>query len=120
MQTTAVAKRLRAAIGRGVTVDTANRLQGREFDVTLIYHPLAGRADVSEFHLDSGRLCVLLSRHRVGCVVVGRAGARDLLAAHAPSSERILGLDEDPEHEGWFANLEVLDRLSHESVLVRR
>ena len=41
-----------------------------------------------------------MSRRRVGCIVVGRAGARELLEAHAPSSERILGLVEDREHEG--------------------
>jgi hypothetical protein len=31
--------------------------------------------DASAFHLDSGRLCVLASRHRQACVFVGRAGA---------------------------------------------
>jgi hypothetical protein len=74
---------------------------------------------VNEFHLDTGRLCVLMSRHRLGCVVVGRAGAHDLLAHHAPSSERILGLSEDREHEGWLAHLTVLERLlqaTHHSV----
>jgi hypothetical protein len=109
-QTTAVRRRLRQAASQ-VTVETANRLQGQEFDVTIVYHPLAGRTDATAFHLDAGRLCVLLSRHRIGCLMVGRAGVADLLAVHAPAAERILGLDDDPEYDGWQAHLAVLDRL---------
>ena len=34
------------ALGLGaVTVDTANRLQGRQFEVTVMWHPLSGRRD---------------------------------------------------------------------------
>jgi hypothetical protein len=40
----------------------------------LVYHPLSGRVDASAFHLDAGRLCVALSRHRVVCFVFARAG----------------------------------------------
>ena len=44
----------------GITVDTANRLQGREFDVgRSSLHPLSGRRDATAFHLEAGRLCVL-------------------------------------------------------------
>ena len=41
-----------------VVVDTANVLQGREFEIVVVWHPLSGRRDASEFHLDAGRLCV--------------------------------------------------------------
>jgi superfamily I DNA and/or RNA helicase len=58
-----------------VVVDTANVLQGREFEIVVVWHPLSGRRDASEFHLDAGRLCVLLSRHRQACIVVSRGGA---------------------------------------------
>jgi hypothetical protein len=63
-------------------VDTTNRPQGREFDVTLLWHPLSGCQDASAFHLETGRLCVRLSRHRFACIVVARAGIRDLLDRH--------------------------------------
>ncbi|MFK4273574.1 helicase, partial [Streptomyces milbemycinicus] len=63
VQADAVRSRLAARGLTGITVDTANRLQGREFDVTLVWHPLSGRQDASAFHLETGRLCVLLSRH---------------------------------------------------------
>ena len=71
-----------------VTVDTANRLQGMEFDVTVILHPLSGRPDATAFHLETGRLCVLTSRHRHACIVVGRAGVSDLLDEY-PSTEPV-------------------------------
>ena len=69
-------------------MDTTNRLQGAEFEVTIILHPLSGRRDATAFHLEAGRLCVLTSRHRHACIIVARAGIADLLDAH-PSDEPI-------------------------------
>jgi hypothetical protein len=99
----------------GVTVDTANRLQGREFDVTVVLHPLSGRPDATAFHLETGRLCVLASRHRHACVVVCRAGVADLLDEH-PSSEPVqLGVTvKFPD--GWEANHAVLAHLAEHRV----
>ncbi|MFD9318065.1 AAA family ATPase [Streptomyces sp. NPDC060053] len=98
-----------------VTVDTANRLQGMEFDVTVILHPLSGRPDATAFHLETGRLCVLASRHRHACVVVCRAGVGDLLDAY-PSTEPVqLGtLVKFPD--GWEANHAVLSHLAEHRV----
>jgi AAA domain len=94
-----------------VVVDTANRLQGREFDVVLVWHPLAGRRDATAFHLDAGRAAVLTTRHRHACVVVGRAGARQLLEDHAPPSEYELGVTRQVEFDGWEAHARLLDHL---------
>ncbi|MEE1937940.1 AAA domain-containing protein [Streptomyces sp. TRM 70361] len=110
---------VRAALaGRGVsgvTVDTANRLQGREFDVTVVLHPLSGRPDATAFHLETGRLCVLASRHRHACVVVCRAGVAELLDEY-PSAEPVqLGVGvKFPD--GWEANHAVLARLAEHTV----
>jgi energy-coupling factor transporter ATP-binding protein EcfA2 len=99
--------------GRDVTkvvADTANRLQGREFDVTIMLHPLSGRRDATAFHLEAGRLCVLASRHRHACVVVARAGIPELLDAH-PSAEPVhLGVpvkfpDGWEAHQSFMAHL---------------
>jgi hypothetical protein len=87
-QAAAVRAELDRAGAAGVTVDTANRLQGREFDVTVVLHPLSGRRDATAFHLEAGRMCVLTSRHRHACVVVARAGIPELLDAH-PSAEPV-------------------------------
>ncbi|MFF1683688.1 MULTISPECIES: AAA family ATPase [unclassified Streptomyces] len=98
-----------------VTVDTANRLQGREFDVTVVLHPLSGRPDATAFHLETGRLCVLASRHRHACIVVCRAGVPDLLDDH-PSTEPVqLGVTvKFPD--GWEAHHAVLARLAEHRV----
>ena len=94
-----------------VVVDTANRLQGREFDVTIMLHPLSGRRDATAFHLEAGRLCVLASRHRHACVVVARAGIPELLDAH-PSAEPVhLGVPvKFPD--GWEAHQSFMSHLS--------
>lgn len=93
-----------------VVVDTANRLQGREFHVVVVLHPLSGRAVASEFHLETGRLCVLLSRHRHACIVVGRAGIADVLDAHPADTPIWIGAPV-PVPDGWEANQVVLERL---------
>ena len=102
---------------RGVTVDTANRLQGREFELVIVLHPLSGRRDATAFHLETGRLCVLTSRHRQACVVVARAGIAELLDKH-PSVE--------PMHlnvpvrfpDGWEAHQSLLAHLAKFTVRV--
>lgn len=99
-----------------VVADTANRLQGREFDVMIMLHPLSGRRDATAFHLEAGRLCVLASRHRHACVVVARAGIPELLDAH-PSAEPVhLGVPvKFPD--GWEAHQSFMAHLSGFRVL---
>lgn len=117
-QAEAVRLVLRGTPAEAVTVDTANRLQGREYDVTVVLHPLSGRRDAGAFHLEAGRLCVLASRHRHACIMVGRAGIPDLLDSH-PSAEPVhLGVPvKFPD--GWEANHAVLEHLERHRVSVR-
>jgi hypothetical protein len=95
-----------------VVVNTANKLQGLQFDVLVAWHPLAGLPDADGFHLDPGRLCVMLTRHRHACIVVGRASDRQLVDGLPPTTPAYLGWDPDPILDGWavhqsvFANLE--------------
>ena len=107
-----------AALGpgvAGVTVDTANRLQGREFDVTIVLHPLSGRRDATAFHLEAGRLCVLTSRHRHACIVVARVGIPELLDAH-PSTEPVHLNVPAKFPDGWEANHAVMAALAEHRV----
>lgn len=94
-----------------ITVDTANRLQGREYHIVLVLHPLSGRAAASEFHLETGRLCVLMSRHRHACIVVSRAGVAELLDDHPMSAPIWIGAP-IPVPDGWEANQAVIDALN--------
>lgn len=100
-----------------VTVETANRLQGRQFEVVIAWHPLSGRRDASAFHLEAGRLCVLASRHRQACVVVSRDGIREQLDAYPHSEPLWLGAAA-PEVDGWEANHRFLQHLEPMKVLL--
>jgi hypothetical protein len=117
VQTAAVKRALRELGVTGVVVDSANRLQGREFDVTIMLHPLSGRRDATAFHLEAGRLCVLASRHRHACIVVARAGIPELLDAH-PSAEPVhLGVPvKFPD--GWEAHQAFMAHLAKHRVCV--
>jgi hypothetical protein len=105
-------------LGDHVVVDTANRLQGREFDVVLVWHPLAGRTDATEFHLDAGRMCVLTTRHRQACILVGRGGTARLLEDHPPPGRVVLGVSKDPEFDGWEAHVRLLEHFESVRVAV--
>ncbi|MFF7647042.1 AAA domain-containing protein [Streptomyces canus] len=102
----------------GVTVDTANRLQGCEFRITIVLHPLSGRGDASAFHLEAGRLCVLTSRHRHACIVVARAGIAELLDAH-PSNDPVHPSAASKIADGWEANHAVLAHLTAHTIDVQ-
>jgi hypothetical protein len=114
----AVIRSLLPPSAAGVTVDTANRLQGREYDLTIVLHPLSGRRDATAFHLESGRLCVLTSRHRHACVVVARAGIAELLDAH-PSTEPVHLNVPVKFPDGWEANQSILAHLHRAVSLIR-
>jgi hypothetical protein len=98
-----------------VVVDTANRLQGRQYELVIAWHPLSGRRDASAFHLEAGRLCVLLSRHRQACIVVGRGGLRQQLEAH-PSTDPVWLGERLPIVDGWTAHLALLDHLDRHTI----
>lgn len=112
-QVSAIRERLPASLS-DVFVETSDRFQGLERQLMFVHHPLSGRADASAFHLEAGRLCVMMSRHRVACWLVGREGITDRLLRYAPSGDRTLGIDEDSEFEGWRAHLSILRKLADE------
>ncbi len=60
-------------------------------------------------------MCVMLSRHRHACIVVGRAGASRLLSEFPDSDPIYL---EEPEKlpDGWEANFQVLEHLGRHRV----
>jgi hypothetical protein len=80
--------------------------------VVFVWHPLAGLPEADEFHLDPGRLCVLLTRHRQACIVVGRAGDAELVEDQIPPpTAAYLGWDPDPILDGWEIHREVFAAL---------
>ncbi|MEC7987253.1 MAG: hypothetical protein VX278_18935 [Myxococcota bacterium] len=58
----------------GTLIETFHRFQGLERPVMLIVHPLSGQATPSPEAMETGLLCVGLSRHRNLCLVFAREG----------------------------------------------
>lgn len=95
-----------------VIVETANKLQGLEFELLIAWHPLAGLCEPDAFHLDPGRLCVLLTRHRQACIVFGYVGDEELVEDQLPpSTPAYLGDDHDPLLDGWEVHQQVFRAL---------
>ena len=78
----------------GLFVDTPERSQGLERSVVIIVHPLSGVAEPTEFDLSTGRLSVMVSRHRVALFVVSRDGVGKALEENLPSATQALGIDD--------------------------
>lgn len=80
-------KRLRQA----VDVETAERWQGLERKMMIVVHPLSGVENPSAFDLETGRLCVMASRHRAGLIIVSRDHLQETLDAYLPSANQAPG-----------------------------
>jgi hypothetical protein len=120
-QQKAMVRSLLAARGLdAVVVDTANKLQGLEFDVSVIWHPLAGLATADEFHLEAGRICVLSTRHRHACILVGRQADRELVESLPPAAPSWPGAQTEDLLNGWEVHRAVFAELENFRVEVRQ
>ena len=101
--------------GREAEVGSFDAMNG---PVVLPGPPVA-LPEADEFHLDPGRMCVLLTRHRQACVVVGRRGDRELVADRPPPpTAAYLGHDPDPVLDGWEAHEAVFAALEPHLIAV--
>lgn len=66
----------------GITVGTADRLQGGQWHAVIALDPLASASTVSEHHLALGRLCVMASRHMTHLTWVYSGDWQSLIEAH--------------------------------------
>lgn len=83
--------RLPPSLRGHVHVDTPERWQGLELAVMVVAHPLSGVLHPSDFDLETGRLCVMASRHQAGLVIVTRDHIGETLATHLPAAEQPVG-----------------------------
>jgi hypothetical protein len=81
-----------------VFVETAERWQGGETDWVLAWHPLGGGGS-GDFESNPGRLCVMLSRHRRGCVVLADRGTPRRIAVLGEAERNVLDHTTTP---GWL------------------
>jgi hypothetical protein len=95
-----------------IAVLTANKMQGLTYQVVVAWHPFAGLDELDPFHLDPGRLCVMLTRHKQACIVVSREGDTELLEALPPQPDVWLNVDEEPALQGWLLHERVMSVLT--------
>lgn len=99
-------KRLRA----DVRVDTPERWQGLERPLMIAVHPISGVVRPSAFDLETGRLCVMTSRHQVGVVVVTRDHLGTTLESLTPMADQGVG-QADVTGLGHLRHLKFWDHL---------
>jgi len=75
----------------GIRVTTPERWQGLERAVMIAIHPLSGVAYPSSFDLETGRLCVMASRHQSACIFVSRDHVSETLATRLPVGDHAIG-----------------------------
>jgi hypothetical protein len=93
-----------------VRVDTPERWQGLECKVMIVVHPLSGVLRPSAFDLETGRLCVMASRHRAGMIVLARDHLGSTLGQFIPTASQAIGR-RDVEGRGLRDNIEFWTRL---------
>jgi hypothetical protein len=93
-----------------VVVDTPERWQGLERPLMIFVHPLSGMVKPSSFDLETGRLCVMASRHTAGAVILTRDHVTETLEGYIPSATQALGRP-DVSGRGLFDNLSFWSRL---------
>lgn len=106
----AVEQRLARGLKGLVRVDTPERWQGLQLPVMVIAHPLSGVQTPSEFDLETGRLCVMASRHQSGLIVVTRDHVGETLREHLPSAVQPVGRP-DVSGRGHFQHFKFWDQL---------
>jgi len=102
-----------------LVVETPEIWQGRQRPLMVVKHTLSGLLRVDPFALEPGRTCVMLSRHQVGCVIVGRDGVGEALDRYQHDSGARPSGAEDLTWSGWQAQATLWDRLERSGRLIR-
>jgi hypothetical protein len=113
----AVLSKLPSDLRTHVKVDTAERWQGLERELMVVVHPLSSMENPGAFDLETGRLCVMASRHQAGLVVVGREHIGDTLAGILPVAAQPIGQPDAvarglQRHRAFWAHLDESERAS--------
>lgn len=108
---------LPASIASEVMVDTPERWQGLERPLMIVVHPVSGVTEPTAFDLETGRLCVMASRHQVGVIIVTRDHLPATLEELTPRAEQHVGL-RDVIGQGHARHQEFWEKLSESERVV--
>jgi len=80
-----------ASSANNIRVTTPERWQGLQCPVMIAVHPLSGVSNPASFDLETGRLCVMASRHQAACIFVTRDHVGETLSSRLPVGDHALG-----------------------------
>ena len=115
---TAIEQALPRNLRAELIVDTPERWQGLERKLMIVVHPLSGVVTPSAFDLETGRLCVMISRHRSALIVVSRDHIQTTLESHIPTADQPVERP-DVTGRGHEVNLRFWERISADGRVVR-
>lgn len=93
-----------------IRVDTPERWQGLQKPLMIAVHPLSGAIEPSDFDLQTGRLCVMASRHQIGLIIVTRDHIEETLANTVTFATQAPGMP-DETARGRRAHVDFLEAL---------
>ena len=99
-----------------VSVDTPERWQGLQRPIMIVVHPLSSVIDPSDFDLETGRLCVMASRHQVALIIITRDHVGSTLAGFIPEASQAPGQPDSvgrghAAHHKFWNSLKMANRL---------
>jgi hypothetical protein len=102
--------RLPSGLRNSIKVDTTERWQGLERKVMIAVHPLSSTLTPSGFDLETGRLCVMASRHQSGLILVSRDHITETLSGYIPTADQPLGRPDTTgqglhRHQAFWSNI---------------
>ena len=99
-----------------IDVDTPERWQGLQKKAMIAVHPLSGTTRPSPFDLETGRLCVMASRHRAGLIIISRDHVQETLGTcYPPADHPFTGADISGkglfQHESFWNSIIDVDKV---------
>jgi hypothetical protein len=99
-----------------VSVDTPERWQGLQRPIMIVVHPLSSVIDPSDFDLETGRLCVMASRHQVALIIITRDHVGSTLAGFIPEASQAPGQPDSvgrghAAHHKFWNSLKLANRI---------
>lgn len=88
----------------GIRVDTAERWQGLQMPISIVRHPLSSLSKPTDFDLAAGRWCVSLSRHQIGCIIVGRESVTSTIEEYVHACDTVPAGARDATWAGFEAH----------------
>jgi hypothetical protein len=102
-----------------LVVTTPEIWQGLQRPLMIARHPILPGRRQTAFDLDPGRFCVMLSRHQIGCVLVGREGIGEALDRHQHDCAARAMEADNSEWNGWRAHASLWGALEAAGRLIR-